>query len=138
MRRKEITSLRLAHRSATEGNARWIAARGFDSPTLRKRERLSINNISKINQNQKDMEEKAIKATDFMTDSEKEKVRRHSEICRLYTSWRKQFPEMPPTRIMRKISEQLDMTVPGVRLVLIQHKYFTPNTGKGGRSNENQ
>lgn len=84
------------------------------------------------------MEEKAIKATDFMTDSEKEKVRRHSEICRLYTSWRKQFPEMPPTRIMRKISEQLDMTVPGIRLVLIQHKYFTPNTGKGGRSNENQ
>ena len=84
------------------------------------------------------MEEKAIKATDFMTDSEKEKVRRHSEICRLYTSWRKQFPEMPPTRIMRKISEQLDMTVPGARLGLIEHKYFTPNTGKGGRSNENQ
>ena len=84
------------------------------------------------------MEEKAIKATDFMTDSEKEKVRRHSESCRLYTSWRKQFPEMPPTRIMRKISEQLDMTVPGVRRVLIQHKYFTPNTDKGGRSNENQ
>lgn len=50
MRRKEITlaaSKRRIERairggkdrrSATEGNARWIAARGFDSPTLRKRE----------------------------------------------------------------------------------------------------
>ena len=63
---------------------------------------------------------------DVRTVVEKKREQRNKSICEFYTRYSKQMPECAPHRIFRIISNQVKMTVPGVRKIIIENGLYQP------------
>lgn len=63
---------------------------------------------------------------DYMTSSQLERARRHSEICEAYRSLAAEG--LKPYGAMRVISTRYNMTVPGVNRIVTAAGLYTPKT----------
>ena len=64
---------------------------------------------------------------DIRTPIEKERDARHMQICNDYVAYLQKFPNASPNRLFGIIAQQYNMSIPGVRNVLIKHNLFQPN-----------
>lgn len=62
---------------------------------------------------------------DVRTQKEKEREKKHKDICDEYQKIRQQLPELKEGRIMLSLAIKFDMTVPGIRNILIKNKLYT-------------
>lgn len=62
---------------------------------------------------------------DVRTPKEKEREKKHKEICSEYLQIERQLPELKASRIMLLLAIKFDMTVPGVRNILIKYNLYT-------------
>lgn len=61
---------------------------------------------------------------DLRTLSEIARDERHKRVCSRFQELQIRFPEVAPHRIMRLISIEENMTIPGVRVILEKHNLY--------------
>ena len=66
---------------------------------------------------------------DYMTSTQLERARRHSEICEAYRSLA--GIGLKPYGAMRVVAGRYNMTVPGVNRIITAAGLYTPKTRKG-------
>jgi hypothetical protein len=69
-------------------------------------------------------------AKDFLTESERERLKMYTRICNRYTTLREKFPEFKPYRVIRRIAAEEDMTDMGVKGILIRHGLYVKKTAQ--------
>lgn len=66
----------------------------------------------------------------LMTASEVERAKKYSRICNRYLQLCNEFPKAKPHRIFDKIAREEDMTMPGIRNILVKNNLYTATTTK--------
>lgn len=66
---------------------------------------------------------------DLRTLSERLRDEKHKSICKRYQELRDRHPEVKPYRIIRLISIEVNMTIPGVKHILEKNNLY-----KGGEN----
>lgn len=61
---------------------------------------------------------------DVRTPTEKAREKKHREICNQYLAIASQMPHIKPSRIMLIIAQSNNMTVPGVRNIVINNDLY--------------
>lgn len=62
---------------------------------------------------------------DLRTPREKERDTKHSQICNEFLTLRNQMPGAAPHRIFGLIADRHEMTIPGVRNIVIKAGLYT-------------
>lgn len=63
---------------------------------------------------------------DIRTPIEKERDARHSQICNDYVAYAHKFPNASPNRLFSIIAQQYNMSIPGVRNILVKNNLIQP------------
>lgn len=61
---------------------------------------------------------------DLRTMSERLRDEKHKNICKRYEELKEQYPDVKPYRLIRLISIEVSMTVPGVRNILEKNNLY--------------
>lgn len=65
-------------------------------------------------------------ALDLRTPIERERDANHSRICDMYVELVGKFPKASPNRLFTVIAGRSNMSVPGIRNILIKNKLYQP------------
>ena len=61
---------------------------------------------------------------DLRTMSERLRDEKHKNVCKRYEELKEQYPDVKPYRLIRLISIEVSMTVPGVRNILEKNNLY--------------
>lgn len=61
---------------------------------------------------------------DLRTPIERERDAEHSRICDMYVELMAKFPKASPNRLFTVIAGRSNMSIPGVRNILIKHNLY--------------
>lgn len=61
---------------------------------------------------------------DLRTMSERLRDEKHKNVCKRYEELKEQYPDVKPYRLIRLISIEVSMTVPGVRNILERNNIY--------------
>jgi hypothetical protein len=64
---------------------------------------------------------------DLRTMSERLRDEKHKNVCKRYEELKEQYPDVKPYRLIRLISIEVSMTVPGVRNILEKNNLYVNN-----------
>ena len=62
-----------------------------------------------------------------LTAKEKEKEQKHTQICADFAQCSAEYPDVKVTKIIRTVANKYDMTIPGVRRILIAKGVYKVN-----------
>lgn len=64
---------------------------------------------------------------DLRTMSERLRDEKHKNVCKRYEELKEQYPDVKPYRLIRLISIEVSMTVPGVKNILEKNNLYVNN-----------
>lgn len=64
---------------------------------------------------------------DLRTMSERLRDEKHKNVCKRYEELKEQYPDVKPYRLIRLISIEVNMTVPGVKNILEKNNLYVNN-----------
>ena len=63
---------------------------------------------------------------DIRTEREKARDKRAEEVCSLYLAYQKEYPDAKPHRIFGAISREMDITLIGVKYIIVKAGLYEP------------
>lgn len=62
----------------------------------------------------------------LQTEKEKERKKKHEEVCRLFLLLRERYPESKPYRIFHTIASEMKLSVPAIVQICVDNGYYQP------------